>query len=185
MLRARSFRSVVVAALVALAIATSFSTAVAAPAPAPSRPAAPCPYSGPSIIQQRWIQLGGAQTLGCFVDVQGDAYVFQHGEIEAIPNYSLVATFAAVVGSDHLIHLYWGDTHQFTADYWLVRLSYNDALLNQVRYDPGTGDVAGDYGANVIVHPGNRHGTFEIALEGCNGGGCLGWGSVPVLRLQL
>ena len=161
----------------ALATPTSAPKPVSAPKPAP-----PCGMPGglPGPIATRFEQLGGVERFGCAVNVTGPVYIFHSGRIEAVPVYGPSATYAAIVDASRIVHLYFsGSQAQNPVDRWLVRLTYDGSLINQVTYKAGDGDVGGTYASNILVHPGNRHGTFEIAMEGCftgiAGSDCLGW----------
>ncbi len=162
---------------------------------APPRAPAPCelPATVPSPISYRWMQLGGAKTLGCYDGKSGpNLYVFRSGRIMDISaTYRSGATLAAVIDAEQLIHLYWQapNMDSYANAHWLVRLSYDGAEVNQRSYAPGdhpygVGSVQDKYGEDVIVHPGGRHGTLQVGVEACGGGGlissssvCLGWGN--------
>ena len=88
------------------------------------------------------------------------------------------------------MHLYVGGA-DWAFSTWLVRLSFDGVLIDQVTYTPGdTPDVAGTYANDILVRPGaGRHGTFEVAIEGCTTyigapRSCAGW-SDAVFQMDL
>ena len=164
------------------AMLTILAASLAPASAAPVKPAPPCTAPTlPEPVATRFTRLGGVERFGCPVDTNGPVYLFRDGRIEAIPQYGSSATYAAIVDRDRIVHLYLSDTDGSNDfDVWLVRLSFDGSLVNQVKYSPGDGDVGGTYAANVLVHPGNRHGTFDIAMEGCfkalfGQNSCMGW----------
>ncbi len=175
------------ASLIALGTLASFAPAAATPSPPPPPCTAP-PMPGP--VATRFAQLGGISRFGCAVSASGPVYVFRHGRIEAIPAYGSNATYAAIVDASDIVHLYIEGTQAGNDfDEWLVRLTYEGSLINQVKYTPGSGDVGGTYASDILVHPGGRHGTFEIAMEGCfkaifGQNSCMGWG-IAVFQMDL
>jgi hypothetical protein len=168
-------------ALALLGLLAQSRPAGAVPASAP-KPAPPCTAPAmPGPIATRFAQLGGIPRFGCAVTTSGPVYVFRSGRIEAIPAYGPNATYAALVDASDIVHLYVSGTDpKNDYDQWLVRLTYDGSLINQVKYTPGNGDVGGTCASDILVHPGGRHGTFEIAMEGCfksmfGQNSCVGW----------
>jgi hypothetical protein len=135
-------------------------------------PAAPCDVPpAPSDVQARFTELGSAWTLGCFETCSGDTYVFRLGQIVDIGSMEF--------------HSYWNQSSKYSFDKWIVRLSYDGDFMNQATYKADGDRVAGNYGSEVIVHPGGRRGTFEIGMEGCftaliAQSSCMSWTTVTI-----